>query len=287
MRTSNGSEQRGLPNLISSAVSHSLRLIFPPTCFGCQAALGGRSTDESGSGSPNGGSSGTRPRQQNSQRHWCKSCLDEICGLSVDRCHTCSASTHPANPFGLRCPLCNNLKFQFDRAIAIGDYRGILQDLVIRMKREKSDPLAIQLGRLLADQIERFDIPLSPNEADTIDILAPVPTHWFRRLKRGFHASAVIANGISQRTGIKVKPRLLRCCKPTKKQGTLSNTARFENMRGAFKVSARAKIDGKSVMLVDDVMTSGATINAAARSLRQAGARRVWVAVVARGARVS
>ena len=270
-------QKQKLSQALSVAVSKSLQLVFPPTCFGCGDALNFLSNDP--------GNQRVPFSKRRSQELWCTTCHSELCGDLIDRCYTCAATVHPSNPYGNHCPLCNDLNVRFERAISIGDYRGKLQELVIQLKREKSDALAVQLGRLIAEQMDKFDVPA--DRQDSIDYLAPIPTHWTRRLKRGFHASAVIAEGVSQRTGIPTKTNLLRCNKSTEKQGTLSNTARFDNMRGAFKVSKTIDLENKSVMIVDDVMTSGATINAAASALKQAGAAKIWVGIAARGARVS
>ncbi len=211
----------------------------------------------------------------------CDGCCRRLLGNQLDRCVKCGASTLASNPFDDRCRLCFGVDLRFDRCVAIGDYRGLLQEIVVQMKRTHDEILAIRLGRLLAGQIERFEV------GNNCDLVVPVPTHWLRKLKRGFHGASVIADGISQISSIRKSDDLVYCLKNTKKQGTLMNTGRFANVRGAFGVKPKARIADQNILVVDDVMTSGATASEVAKTLLRAGASNVCVAVAARGARVS
>ena len=113
--------------------------------------------------------------------------------------------------------------------------------------------------------------------------MVPIPTHWKRQFfSKGFHGPSLIAQNIEKITGIPQSQRILRAVKPTLKQGTLSRTARLQNVRNAFVCRHPNKVAGRSVMLIDDVMTSGATLIEATRMLKQVGAKQVVVAVIAR-----
>jgi ComF family protein len=117
--------------------------------------------------------------------------------------------------------------------------------------------------------------------------MVPIPTHWKRRfLSKGFHAASLIAQNVEKMTGIPQSQRILRAVKPTLKQGTLSRTGRLKNVRDAFVCKHPEKVEGRTVMLVDDVMTSGATMIEAARLLKRAGAKEVIVAMIARATSV-
>ena len=116
------------------------------------------------------------------------------------------------------------------------------------------------------------------------DALVPVPLHWRRLWARRFNQSALLAKAISQETGIGVAEGLLKRVKATAQQVGLSQTERAENVQGAFKVAAdrMADIQGRRVVLVDDVLTSGATTDTCARALLRAKAAQVDVLVFAR-----
>ena len=210
----------------------------------------------------------------------CNDCEEKILSSALDRCVKCGASVQSNNPFGDRCRLCQPLDLRFGKCVAIGDYRGHLRDVIIQTKRIHDEVAAMQLGRLLFTQIERFDL------ADC-DWVVPVPTHWYRRFKRGFHTSSVIADGICRAGGLRKRSNLLSCRRLTRKQGTLLTPGRFKNVRNAFSIRFESRIKEKKILIVDDVMTSGATASEIARILIKAGAASANVAVAARGARVS
>jgi ComF family protein len=116
------------------------------------------------------------------------------------------------------------------------------------------------------------------------DVLIPVPLHRGRLARRRFNQAALLARSVSDRSGVPLDAFALTRVKPTPPQVGLTRTQRAANMQGAFRVLAetRGHVEGKAVVLIDDVMTSGATINAAARALLRGGARRVDVLVFAR-----
>ena len=156
-----------------------------------------------------------------------------------------------------------------------------MQELVIRMKGRRDECLAMQLGTLLGYEMERLDL------IEQVDVMAPVPTHWMKKFRNGFQASELICQRASKITGIPQVNALMKATRPTEKQGMLSDLQRLDNVKGAFAFNPffAEKIKGKTVALVDDVMTSGATANQCAKGLKKAGAANVVVAVVARGAK--
>ena len=261
-------------------------LIFPASCVGCGAELE-QFVDTRVRGIND------RPITEEAHRasslsfmrwqhnHWCRACWKTLSQSADLVCKKCGASLSQSSPYPDRCALCHGLDLRFDKALAIGNYQGLLQELVIRMKNQRAEAVAMQLGKLLGYQ-------LIADGLVNFDRVVAVPTHWWRRLKRGFCAAQLIADSVSDLIGVRISNNIVRTVRPTKKQGTLSTQGRFANVRGAFEVNPREKkLRGLKIILIDDVLTSGATTSEVARILKRAGAAEVYVAVVARGARVS
>jgi ComF family protein len=160
--------------------------------------------------------------------------------------------------------------------VALGDYHTQLQQAVIWMKQLAHEPLTFAMAHLLADCAASL-------ADDPLDLVVPVPMHPWRRLKRGTQPSLILGSQIARRLGLPLAERLLYCRRKSLKQGTLSPTERFKNRRGAFSISPGYDITDRHVLLVDDILTTGATASEAARILRRSGAATVVVAVVARG----
>jgi predicted amidophosphoribosyltransferase len=164
----------------------------------------------------------------------------------------------------------------FDRTIALGHYEGQLRDLVLRMKEAAGDAVSIAMGRLM---MERCGERLA---ACNIDVVAPIPLHWRRRIVHRTNSAAVLAEVLSAKLRVPRADRLLRRTRPTLRQFDLNPPKRWENVRRAFAVRAGYHLRDAHVLLVDDILTTGATCSEAAKVLRAAGAARVTVAVVAR-----
>lgn len=210
-------------------------------------------------------------------RHWCQDCWHQVRPGARIQCQCCGGILRIANPLLEGCPLCHRENFRFDRAIALGGYDRLLRELVVTMKNRHDESLAIQLGHLLAEHASQQDF------ITEIDCITTVPIHWFRRLTRGFYGPEIIAETVSKSLNLELNHQLIRAVRRTRKQGTLSMTGRRENVRHAFDVCDAASVKKQVVLLIDDVMTTGATTCEVARVLKRAGAAKVYVAVVARG----
>jgi ComF family protein len=174
------------------------------------------------------------------------------------------------------CAKCRGRPQGFDAALALGAYEGETRNLCLRLKHERNAWLAPWMSGLLAEA-RRTDLDQLPSDAWVV----PVPLHWWRRLKRGYNQAEALAHGLARRLDLSVhKP--LRRIKPTDRLAQMGVTERIEALRGAFRARSDPRLKGKTVLLVDDVLTTGATSGAAARALKQAGAKRVIVAVLAR-----
>jgi len=115
-----------------------------------------------------------------------------------------------------------------------------------------------------------------------VDVVVPVPLHWLRRIRRRFNQSGDLAEAVGKRFGLSLRAGVLRRVRPTRSQVGLTATQREDNVRGAFRVLRPQEVRERRVLLVDDVLTTGATCSECARTLRRAGAKRVYVAALAR-----
>jgi len=179
----------------------------------------------------------------------------------------------PLNEQGL-CRLCAAGITAFDGAWSCGAYDGKLRDLIHLFKYGRMLPLGGLFGAIMARAYPRDQL---------FEVIVPVPSHWRRKFWRGFDQAAVLAQELSRRTGIPMV-QALRRTRHTAPQAGLTRRQRRDNMRNCF-VAAPEVVRGRRVLLIDDVLTTGATANAAAAALRAAGASHVGVFTLARADR--
>jgi ComF family protein len=137
--------------------------------------------------------------------------------------------------------------------------------------------LAAPLGRYLTKAL--------PVDGPLFDLVVPMPLHWFRRWRRGFNQSELLAREVSRRLGLPMAAGVLARRRHAPPQSGLSSAARRRNVAGLFSVKDRLEVEGRRVLLVDDVLTTGATAQSAARALKSAGAAQVVVLTLARADR--
>jgi ComF family protein len=171
--------------------------------------------------------------------------------------------------------MCRHGLTGFDAAFAYGEYDGALRKLIHEFKYSGLPQLASKLGPLMSAAMPR---------EQRFDLIVPMPLHWRKRLERGFNQSELLAKVLSKRTGIPVV-NALRRRKSTPPQAGLTRAQRRLNVAGAFEADQRERIDGRHVLLIDDVLTTGATASACAAVLKRAGARRVTLLTLARADR--
>lgn len=191
-------------------------------------------------------------------------------------CPRCAATAGPHSELTDGCGVCRSQSLGFDAALRLGPYDGRLRDAVLRMKSASGESLAEMLGRITAEQHGKAIQPAG------VQVVVPVPLHWRRRWARGYNQAEAVARELAGVVGVTCEPRWLRRVKPTPQQAQPSAAARRENIRGAFRLGRRASLTGRTVLLVDDVMTTGSTAGEAARVLKAGGAAKVIVAILAR-----
>jgi len=175
------------------------------------------------------------------------------------------------------CPSCGHRRgLVFRGAAAVCRYEDGARDLVHRLKYGRDTRTAPVMGDAMAEKF--MTLPWR----EEIDVIVPVPLHWTRHLARRFNQSALLARRIGAACGKPVRSRALRRTRRTVSQARLSGKDREENVRGVFAARDKESLEGKVVLLVDDVMTTCATAAECSRTLGRAGARRVYVAVFAR-----
>ncbi len=231
-------------------LEHGVDLIYPPQCAICQADCTGPIL-------------------------LCENCRRAV----IDRrpaCLRCAADIPAAADGQWSCPQCRKPAPRFQAAVRLGRYEGALRTSVLAIKRESAQPLAEALARLLV--VERG----AELAALGFDVVVPIPMHWARRIWRGVNNPDTLARRLAERLAIPAAGHLLKRRRRTRPQTGLTRSWRLHNVRGAFQASRHDDLPGARVLVVDDVMTTGATASEAAGVLRQAGAAFVGVAVLAR-----
>jgi ComF family protein len=211
---------------------------------------------------------------------FCGACRSDLLAQSAlaaaSACPRCGLQGGPFADFSGGCAACRDRSLGFDASLALGVYEGTLRDLCVRLKQERNAWLAAWLSKLLIEARSEAVARLS-----TDAWVVPVPLHWWRRWQRGYNQADEIADTLARQLKLPVH-RLLRRVTATRKLARLGRTARSELMHGAFRVRRRPGLAGRTVLLVDDVLTTGATCGEAARALKRAGAAQVVVLVIAR-----
>lgn len=239
---------------VQSARQTALDLLIPPQCSACAAPL----------------ADGPRPVQL------CDDCRGQLSLTDWPACPRCAALVPMAEGVALACSHCRDAKLKFERTLALGSYEGLLAGLIKRMKVDRSEVVV----RTLADLAwQTLGVELAALNAD---VATAVPMFWRTRWRRGINPPRILAEQLAARLGICAAGDLLRQVRLVAPQVEFSRQGRFQNMHHAMTVRPGYILDGAHVLLVDDILTTGATASEAARAMLAEGAAKVSVFVLAR-----
>ena len=257
---------------LEDSFSRILELVFPPVCCHCCCEMEPELSAVDGDPLPRVGLCLCAHCQKELTPSYRQKCLQ--CGAGIQSVTGNLSAFERVTEINVpSCPNCHRQSFKFQRCFSLGNYELEVRDAILRIKSGHFDPLVVELAKLLVKKTVNQDF----------DIVIPIPIHWWRRLGRKTVVSEILAEQVARIRQEKFVSNALRYTRLTKKQGTLPNSERTKNVRNSISVVKSRCISGKKVLIVDDVMTSGATLKEATTSCLKAGAQSVSVAVVARG----
>jgi len=234
-------------NIVSHLYSSLIGFVFPPQCVVCERL------------------------HENNNYFICQHCQHSLVKFNASVCPKCRARMD----FGEnRCLVCQT-RSPISKVVAVGEFDDLFRPLIHAYKYHGIVPIGNFLGDLLSGQFHEFD------NAESYDLIIPIPLHHSRERKRGFNQSLIIANRLGHNLRIDCHPDKLLRIKKTRTQTGLSRPERLKNIRDAFALSGEFRFDGLRIILVDDVTTTGATAVEAAKILKQAGAKKIVLGVIA------
>ncbi len=238
-------------DLLADLATGAVQLLYPGLCLACGRPLGG------------------------GPRDFCAPCRVELATDPYPTCSRCASTLGPGVASSSDCARCRGQSFRFDRAYRFGPYDGLRREVILRMKRGRYEGVAEAVGALWAAR------DAARLRTEGVTAVVPVPLHWRARFARGYNQSEALARAWAAALGVPCWPRALRRVRRTPLQTSVAPSARADNVRGAFR--AGRGLAGATVLVVDDVLTTGATASEAARVLRECGVRRVVVAALGHG----
>jgi competence protein ComFC len=226
------------------------QLLWPAVCINCRKSI------------------------SQTDNHLCGKCWDSLLvSTGGDYCRSCGRDAGRFAMLAAKCPDCQGKEIHFDSIARAGIYEQTLRQMILSFKNGRTE-LDSVLSFLADSALQGSDF------SSDIELFVPVPLHWTRRFTRGYNQSYILIRRISKMTA-KINTDLVRI-RRTKAQPTMvSPTARRKNVAGAFAVRSGHGFKGRNVCLVDDIKTTGATLNECAKTLKQAGASKVFAMVLA------
>ena len=235
--------------LLAAPLRTVIDLVLPPRCPACRVIVDG-------------------------DGRFCADCWRGLAFITAPQCARCGTPfDHDRGP-GAECGACLAQPPRFTSARAALAYGGPARSVLLALKHGDR----LYLAAMMADHMTRVAGPVLVPGA----LLVPVPLHRWRLWRRGFNQAALLAQALARQSGADIDLTALVRVRATPPSVGMGRAARAANVRGAFRVVAPARIRGRDIILVDDVLTTGATVDACARHLRRAGARSIHVLTFAR-----
>jgi ComF family protein len=204
----------------------------------------------------------------------CKECWESLVACTgADYCQRCGRDAGMFALLAGKCPDCQGKEIYFDRIARAGIYEHTLRKMILSFKNGRTE-LGSVLGFLANSAFQGSGF------SDDVELFIPVPLHWTRRLIRGYNQSHVLVRKLGRPTA-KISTDLVRIRRTKVQPAMASPAARAKNVAGAFAVRSGHNFNGRNVCLVDDIKTTGATLNECAKTLKQAGASKVFALVLA------
>ena len=209
---------------------------------------------------------------------FCKRCEEERCPINAPFCQICAEPFPGEIPGDFTCPNCGGRRQAYDFAVCPWLSRGPVREVIHRLKYHRAPAMRLPLARLMLPALEDARL------AGSTWLLVPVPLHPRKQRERSYNQSVELALTLARLSGWPWH-HALRRIRYTVSQAGLDREDRLRNLRGAFAIRPRAArfIEGRDVLLIDDVLTTGATAHECALTLKSHGARRVAVLTAARG----
>lgn len=239
---------------IKKFFSPFIDILFPKICLSCRSKLDENSVDEV----------------------VCRNCWNNIIKTLPPFCAKCGRSLIKGSSVGSICQECTKGTLYFDRAFSPCVYDGVIKELIHEFKYKNKEHLGRILGNILVDFVKEYSLPI-----DMTDMIVPVPLHPVRLREREFNQAEVLCGFLSQQFCKPVLKNVLIRQKNTRTQTELTDEERFRNVKECFTVKNDYLVSGKNILLVDDVLTTGATASSAAKSLKKSGASQVLVLTLA------
>ena len=212
----------------------------------------------------------------------CGNCLSSFQEIPPGSCDLCGlpGAFDPEFPKAVSlCPDCQQRRFAFQLARSYGFYEGTLAKAILLLKHERIEPLGTWFAHRLAELVQK------ETERLAADVIVPVPLHRQRTRERGYNQVDLFARPLAKRLKLSYRPVLLVRSRPRPEKHLLHFDERWEAVRGAFAIREDSRVDNLRILLLDDVMTTGATLDACSRALREAGAKSVLGLAIARAGR--
>ena len=249
------SSKGNITGRVLSGFRRILDFVFPQNCISCDGKI------------------------QEADHFLCAPCKRDIGFIRQPHCFQCGVPAdisyvYPHEEFV--CGDCRTNPFQFDQARSLGFYDTVLRKTIHHFKYRKQIGVLSEMDLLLEKYFEE-----NPEFCQGFSV-SPIPLHFSKMKERGFDQAFLIARQVAKVLKLPLEGGLLRRVKATDPQATMTRIERARNIKGAFEINRPEYVPGKNILLVDDVFTTGATVNEAARTLKKKGADKVNVFTLGR-----